>query len=338
MKQLYLLILTLLAACIVQAAEPLQVVATVPDLGDLVARIGGDEVEVTVLVKGPEDPHFLQARPSLIKAVSQADLFVMVGLELEAGWAPVLLRSSRNGAIQPGQPGYLDASTAIVPLHDHSGLVDRSAGHVHAMGNPHYLLDPINGLRVAELICDRLTALRPTGTERFHERCDAFRGELGRRLVGQYLAEKYDIGKLAAVFSQGKLEAFLEQTGERDKLGGWLGQLVPEGRIQAIDDHAMWTYFAKRFRIEILAHLEPKPGLTPTTRHLASVVETVEKEAVPVILTAAYFPARHAQFVSQRTGAVTLAMCHQVQGRPEADTYLEMIDYNVTTLVGALQR
>ena len=119
------------------AARPIQVCATVPELGSLAREVGGDRVSITVFAKGTEDPHFVEAKPSFIKALSQCDLYIQVGMDLEIGWAPVLLQNARNGAVLPGAPGFLDASKGISPLEIPTGPVDRSMGDVHPQGNPH---------------------------------------------------------------------------------------------------------------------------------------------------------------------------------------------------------
>ena len=123
-----LVVSVLLLAASASGAAELDVVATLPDLGSLVREVGGDRVAVTVLGKGPQDPHFIEARPSFIRKLHDADLFVVVGMELELGWAPVLLRGARNPRITPGAPGYLDASTVVVPLQVPGPAADRSAG------------------------------------------------------------------------------------------------------------------------------------------------------------------------------------------------------------------
>ena len=174
------------------ATSPLKACATVPELGSLVKEIGGNQVVVTVFAKGTENPHFVEAKPSFIKDLSQADLFVQLGLEMELGWAPGLLQNATNGRVLPGAPGFLDASAAITPLEIPTGTVDRSLGDVHPYGNPHYLADPLNGLKVAALIRDKLTELRPGQKAYFQERYQTFRQKLGTALVGDKLAKKYD--------------------------------------------------------------------------------------------------------------------------------------------------
>ncbi|HSP98256.1 MAG TPA: metal ABC transporter substrate-binding protein [Candidatus Dormibacteraeota bacterium] len=326
-----------LAAVPVAAAEPLKVVATVPELGALVRAIGGDQVAVTVLAKPTEDPHFVEAKPSSVKALSEADLYVQVGLELEIGYAPVLLTGARNVNILAGQKGYVDASVAITPLDVPVVAIDRSMGDVHPVGSPHYLLDPIDGLKVAALLRDALTGLRPADGATFAANYDAFRRQLGDDLVGPTLAKKYDVEKLATLFEYGKLVPFLEQQGEANQLGGWLGALAPYRGTKAVDDHPTWTYFARRFGIEIVGHLEPKPGVPPTTKHLQEVVDLIKADHVPLLLATAYYDPRHADFVAAQTGAKVVRMANQAGSRPGTDDYLAMVNYNVEQLVAALR-
>jgi zinc/manganese transport system substrate-binding protein len=155
-------------------AEPLHVVTSTPDLADLVRVVGGEEVEAESLVRGPQDAHFMDPRPTFVRRLHDADLYVEVGLQLEVGWSPVLLQSARNPKIRPGGEGYIDASQAIAPLEVPTGAVTRAQGDVHANGNPHYLSDPLNGLFVARLLRDRLSALRPAAAADFAARTAGF--------------------------------------------------------------------------------------------------------------------------------------------------------------------
>jgi ABC-type Zn uptake system ZnuABC Zn-binding protein ZnuA len=319
------------------ADAPIRVFATLPDLGSLAKEVGGDAVSVVNMVEGSEDPHFAPARPSWIKELSKADVYVQVGMELEMGYASVLLQNARNRNVLPGNSGYIDASTVITPLEVPAGPVDRSMGDVHPFGNPHYLLDPINGLKVARLLRDRFREIRPGKSTYFDERFDDFRRRIGVRLVGADLAAKYDAEKLARLYEFGKLAAFLEKTGETDRLGGWLGQMAPVRGAKVVDDHRLWPYFGHRFGIEIIDDLEPKPGVPPTTAHLTQLVEVMRNQGVKAIITSPYYDPRHARFLSEATGATIVPLSHQVGGRPGTGDYLGMIDYNVQTLVGALR-
>jgi len=331
------LILIPLTFITVRAADqPLSVCATVPELGSLVREVGGEHVTVTVFAKGTEDPHFVEAKPSFIKALSRCDLYVQIGLDLEIGWVSVLLQNARNEQVLPGTRGYLDASTAIVPLDIPTTLVDRSMGDVHPLGNPHYLLDPLNGVRVAALIRDKLSELQPGSKPYFNGHYEAFRQQLGAALVGEMLAQKYDVVKLALLFEHGRLDAFLRSQGEETLLGGWLGMMRPYYGTQVVDDHNIWPYFARRFGITIIGHLEPKPGIPPTTAHLNDLVHQMKTEGVKAVLAASYYDPRYAGFVSTNTSAKVAYMANQAGARPGTEDYLQMVDYNVQQLAGAL--
>jgi ABC-type Zn uptake system ZnuABC Zn-binding protein ZnuA len=319
-----------------RADDVLRVFATTPDLGSLVREVGGDRVAVVEMVKGREDPHFAEARPSFIKELSRADLFVEVGLELEAGYAPLLLDSARNAAVLPGSPGFVDASRAIAALDVPQGPVDRSMGDVHAAGSPHYLLDPVRGFAVAALLAAKMSELRPASADHFRARLDAFRTRLAAALAGPALAAKYDAFKLAELASRGGLAAFLESQGDRAALGGWLGAMLPLAGTKVVDDHAVWSYFVARFGLVVVGHLEPKPGIPPTTAHLREVVERMKAEGVRAVIASPYYDPRHARLVSQATGAKVLELAHQTGGRDGAGSWIEMIDYNVRTAAAAL--
>lgn len=317
-------------------AQPLKVCATVPELGSLVQEIGGEQTTLTVFAKGTENPHFVVPKPSFIKALSTCDVYAQIGLDLEIGWAPPLLQNARNGAILPGGQGHIDASTAITPLEVSSAPVDRSMGDVHPFGNPHYLLDPINGLRVARLLRDRLSTLRPANAPYFAERYTDFRRRLGVALVGQALADAYDFEKLIVLARHGRLDSFLKSQGQEALLGGWLGSLRPHAGNKLVGDHNAWVYFAQLFRFNMIAYLEPLPGMLPTTKHMGAVIELIKTNGVKAILTAAYYDPRYAQFVSENSGATVVPMAEQADSRPGTAHYLDMVDYNVKQLSAVL--
>ena len=319
-----------------QSTKPIQVCATIPDLGNLAQEIGGDQVKITVFAKSQEDPHFIEAKPSFIKALSQADLFLQIGMELEIGYAPVLLQNARNSRVLIGAPGYADCSKAITPMEIPIGPVDRSMGDVHPLGNPHYMADPLNGLRVAWLIRDKLIELRAEKKQFFEDRYMVFYKKLGEALVGEKLAGKYDFEKLALLYEEGKIQPFLKEQREEVSLGGWLGMVLPYRGSKVVADHNLWPYFSRRIGILVVGFMEPKPGISPTTKHLQELIEMMKAEKVKVILASPYYDIRHAQFVSKNTGANIVPMAHQVGSRPGTDNYLKMIDYNVRQLVTAL--
>jgi ABC-type Zn uptake system ZnuABC Zn-binding protein ZnuA len=329
--------LTLLGAALPAfAAAPLRVCATVPELGGLVRAVGGDRVAVTVFAKGTEDPHYLDAKPSFVKALSQADLFVQVGMDLEAGWAPLLLRSSRNARVQPAGSGYLDASVTITPLEVPAGTVDRSMGDVHPQGNPHYLADPLNALRVAALIRDRLAGLRPEDAALFSRRYEAFRTKLAEAMVGPGLARKYEIEKLAQLHQQGRLVDFLRQQGEPEGVGGWMGRLGPYSGARILTYHRSWPYFAQRFGLVIIGQIEPKPGIPPGPEYLLEVIRTAQTQKVQVILMEPWLSRKPANMVAEKTGARVVQAATSVVSEGDYD-YLTAVDEVVRRLVEGLE-
>lgn len=318
-----------------EPVAPLKVCATVPDLGELAREVGGDQVQVVVFAKGAQDPHFVEAKPSFIKELSTADLLIHMGLELEIGWAPNLWQNARNGRVLPGASGFLDASTAITPLELLGGTADRSLGDVHPYGNPHYLTDPLNGLKVARLIREKLQTLRPEKSDYFKSRYEDFAKRLKTELVGKTLAEKYDAEKLVLLAQAGKLDAFLKKQGDSAP-GGWLGRMGPYSGTSVVGDHNIWPYFADRFGLKFEGFLEPKPGIAPTTKHLAGIIALMKQKGVKLILTVPYFDPRHARFVSEHSGAKAVKLAHGCGAEPGTESYISMIEYNVHQIEQAL--
>lgn len=323
---------------------PLKVVASVPDLADVAREIGGDQVTVSALAKGTEDAHFVEAKPSFIKLLSQADVYIKLGLELEIGYEPLLLPNSRNGRIAPGKPGHIDASVGIRALEIPPPGSGRELGDVHASGNPHYMTDPMEGLRVAGVIKEHLVDLRPAKREYFETRYKAFRQRTGEGLLGQALFASYEdrFEKLVALSSAGKLSEpsklveFLKKQGQERLLGGWLGAMLPYRGTKIVVDHKMWPYFAERFGLEEVGALEPLPGQQPTTTHLRKVIGDMKTLGAKLILASSYYDPKHARFVAENTGTKVVYIAHQVGSREGADTYFKMIDYDVNELVKAL--
>ena len=326
----------LLLAASVAHADPLRVCASTPDLGAIARAVGGDDVVVTVFAKGTEDPHFVEAKPSFVKELASADVLIVAGLDLEVGWLPPLIDGSRNTEVQPGRPGYLDASQAIVPLDRPGGPVDRSQGDVHPYGNPHYLLDPVNGIKVAALVRDRLVSLRPEHGETIRSRFAAFAKRVGTALYGDAIASKYDVEKLDVLADAGTLVQFLDSQGDAAKLGGWLARMKPARGTKAVDDHPIWAYFTRRFGLEVVGHMEPKPGIQPTTKQLGMLVELMKRDGVKLILASAYYDPRHARFLAGETDAKIANLANQVGARPGTDDYVAMIDYDVKEVLSAL--
>ena len=314
-------------------AAPLAVVAATPALGGLVEAIGGPDVRVTVLARSDEDPHRTEVRPDLVHAAADADLLLVNGLDLDTRWLPAVLEQSHNTRIQPGARGYLVGAAAIVPQQvPRQVATGARGGEEHPLGNPHYLLDPMNGLRVAALIRDRLAELRPARGDAFRRRFDEFHTRLGARMVGDELAAKYtDVETLVQLAELGRLGQFLESQGDAGLLGGWLGTMAPYRGTRAVGDHDRWPYFARRFGLQVVGHLEPRPGIPPTPGHLTALADMMRARGVRLILAASRDPGQ-ARGLAEQTGA-TIAFLGNPTGTRD---YLSMIDDDVRQVATAL--
>ena len=330
----YFLLLTLIFQ-FSATAEKIKVCATVTDMAALVEVIGGDQVEVTTFASAMGNPHYVIAKPNFIKDLSKADMYIQTGFELEAGWAPVLLKSCRNAKVQPNAIGHIDPSNVIKPLFELKGKLTRADGHVHPNGNPHYMMDPVNGLIVAYLINSRLKVIRPEKAEYFNDNTKKFQDKLIKKLIGEKLASKYSTAKLARLIKLGKLEKFLELSKQEDDLGGWLGKVKANKNRKFLADHANYIYLVERFGMEVVAYLEPKPGMDPTTSHLMKLVKEVPSIKAQGIMTNSYYPAKYAQMIAKKTNLPILKLAHQVGSIKGCDTYLKMIDYNVNQILKA---
>jgi len=316
-----------------EAAGPLRIVCSTPDLESLVKLVGGRQATVFCFSKGPEDPHTIELKPSFVRELERADLYLQVGLGIENAWLADLMKGVRNTAVKPGGSGNLNLGAGVRPLEGTEGKP--VPGTFHEEGNPHYLLDPVEGLKAARAIRDRLITLRPGGKAEFEKGFEDFRMRLGIWLVGGECARNDDIEALALkveTLKPSEAGAFLAE----HKLGGFLAALLPHRGRQVVGDHDLWPYYARRCGLEILGYLEPSPGVPPTTRHLQELVGQMKAKKVHVILTNPYFEPRHAAFVSRATGARIVPMAHQTGARPGAEDYFSMVEYNGKKLLESL--
>ena len=271
--------------------DPLKVVATIPDLGDLVTRIGGDRVEVTTIAKGTENVHAVVLKPSHLVAVNRADVFLEVGLALEHAFVPGLIERGRNQRILPGSPGFVNVSQGWEPINVPE-TVDRSqAVDIHLMGNPHINLDPAAGRHMARRILDGLVAVDPESADGYRARHAAYLEELAK-------AE--------------------ERWAERAK--AFRGRKV-------VLYHNDFNYFALRYGMEIVDTIEPKPGLPPKPRDLAETIGLIREEGVELILTAKWSNNKNTRFVAEKSGARVLEIPVMVNGVAGADSWIGMMDY-----------
>jgi ABC-type Zn uptake system ZnuABC Zn-binding protein ZnuA len=326
-------ILLVLLAVVAWAAEPVRVCVTTTDLGDLLRLVGGEDIEVTVFARGGDDPHLVEPRPSFAKALSRADLVVSVGMELEIGWLPTVVTQARNPRLASGQPGCFEAASAIVPLGVPTAPIDRSHGHVHAAGNPHFLSDPVCGVQVARALARRLAQLRPDMGAACTARYRAFALEVARRLLGQALVQRAGDDRAIAALENDHLPALI---GDGADLGGWLGRIRPIAGARLVADHDLWPYLARRLGVQVVGFLEPLPGVPPTSRHLAGLIDLAKSQGVKAVITVPYFDQRSSGFVGEQLGIPVVVLAHQVGAIGEAGDWLTMLDLNVGRLADAL--
>lgn len=330
-----LLALLLLGAAALPAAEPLRVCSSTPDLDRLVRAIGGPRVQTFCFSKGTEDPHEIELKPSFAKELNRADLYLQVGQGIENAWLEKLMRAVTNPAVKPGQKGNLNLGRNVRPLEGEAGK--NVPNSFHEEGNPHYFLDPVEGLRAAREIRDKLTELRPEWKAEFAASHDQFRQRLAVALVGEECAKQDDVEKLALEFEKLKDAAAVREFLAHHQVSGWLGAFAAHRGQFIVGDHDLWYFFARRFGLEVLGYLEPSPGVPPTTKHVQELVGKMKAKQVRVILSAPYFERRYVEFAAQQSGARPLPMAHQTGARAGTDDYFTMLKHNAEQLLGALK-
>lgn len=297
---------TLIAATLLLMAPSVfaktRVVTTTEDLAALAREVGGDLAEVQSIARGYQDPHFVEAKPSYLLRLKRADLFIQVGLELEVAWSGGLLGNARNPKILPGNPGFLDASAGCDILEKPQGAVDRSMGDVHPMGNPHYWLDPSNGLVIARNIARRLS-------------------ELDSAHAADYEAN---------------LQRFEKRLAEKAK--EWAGKSAPLKGVRVVAFHRSWPNFAKYFSLQVMNFIEPRPGVPPSAAHVQSLMAQIRSDKIRLILVEPYFDEKLPRKIAAETGAALVILPPSVGAEPEIKTYFDLFDYDLNLLMKALAR
>lgn len=320
-----------LVATAADASEPLKVVTTTTDLAAIARAVGGDKVEVTAIATGREDPHFIAAKPSYMMAARNADLWIRVGMELEIGYEGLILDGSRSSKIRIGTPGHLDASEGVLRLEVPTQRIDRSMGDVHPLGNPHYLLDPLNGRIVAKSIGKRLASLAPEHASYFDEQVKRFQRQLDERMFGRELVAKSGGGKLWAALLKNRLNELLNGPGQ-PALGGWLGTMRSHTGKKLITYHRNWSYFVHRFGLVVVMELEPKPGIPPSPGRLTEVMGRVKTQDIKVLLMANYFSRKAPNLLAEQTGITTVECPMFPDAWQEEHDYLLLFDHIVERL------
>jgi len=334
-----------------QAQDKLNIVTTTTNLKSIAEAVGGEHVNVSSIASGSEDPHFIEAKPSYMLRAKNADLWIRVGLDLEIGYERLILEGSRNPRIHIGSPGHLDASAGVVPLEVPTQKVSRSMGDVHPLGNPHYWLDPYNGRIIARNICQRLKQLDPVHADDYERNLASFLLKLDNAMFGSRATKVIGGDKLWKMQSDGTLDAFIKGYNEkilRNKqssplpgqetlsLDGWLAKLKPFEHAKVVTYHRSWSYFARRFGLDVVAELEPKPGIPPGPGHILQVMNTMKSEKAGVILMEPFYNRGDAEAVAKKTDAKVVVAAAAVNGQKEAADYVALFDNIVSRLSSAL--
>jgi zinc/manganese transport system substrate-binding protein len=294
----------LVPAAALLAAAPaladLKVATSLSDLASVAQLVGGKHVSALSLCPGFSDPHFVPAKPSLMKAIQHADVFISTGLELDAGWLPLVLPGSRNPKIQPGARGFVDASQGVDVLEKPSGTVSRAEGDIHPLGNPHYYLDP----KALEVVADHLAQVF---------------SDLDAANAAEYAANAKQFG--------GKIEASLAK---------WQKQLEPYEGAAILPYHRNFIYFSERFGLKLFGTVEPKPGIPPNPRYISELAASMKKEGVKLVVYQPYYDADAAHQVAKVAGGSALEIASECGGLPGTDDVFSKFDLLVSSIAGAL--
>jgi len=290
---------TALVAIVTPACAALNVFATVPEWGALVNELGGDNVKVYIATSATQDPHHIEAKPSLIARARNADLIVATGAELEIGWLPLVLQQAGNPKLRAGQPGYFEAANYVTLL-DKPARLDRAEGDVHAAGDPHIQTDPRNIARVAAALSARLVELDPANAESYRSHYKTF-------------DDKW-----------------------RAAIAKWEREGAPLRGVPILVQHKAFTYLIAWLGLKEVASLEPKPGVEPTVAYLSEVLSTVQRQPVKMAIRAAYQSDRASQWIAERAKIPAVALPFTVGGDAEAKDLFSLFDDTLARLLKAV--
>ncbi len=321
----------LVVAIACAAEEKIKVVASLPTLGSIAEAVGGDAVEVACIAAGNQDEHFVDPKPSFMTMLRDAQVLLVNGLELEIGWIPPLVDGSRNAEVRPGSAGYVDCSAGIVTVELPGAGATRADGDVHPLGNPHYLLDPLNAKVVARTMADAFAKIQPAGADGFEERCKGFCKRIDAALFGEKLVDAVGGSKLCRLLESGELWDYLAKESVdgqtlASQLGGWLAAAGPARGKKIITYHKSLSYLVRRFGIDVAEYVEPKPGIAPSPAHLAELVGLMRDGGIRVVVRFPFNEGRSTDLLAEKTGAKAIVVPLEVGGADGVDDYFKLID------------
>ncbi|MES2353397.1 MAG: zinc ABC transporter substrate-binding protein [Pseudomonadota bacterium] len=298
------LIFRLLAVCTLIATAPayaaLKVFATVPEWGALANELGGDKVDVYVATSPLQDPHHVEAKPSLISHARNADLVIATGAELEIGWLPLVIQQAGNPRLTPGKPGYFEGAQQVTLLEVPKRL-DRADGDVHAAGNPHIQLDPRNIARIANALAKRLAELDPANASTYQTRYQSFN-------------ERWN-----------------------SAISKWEKEAQPLKGVAILVHHHAFTYLNNWLGLKEVAALEPKPGIEPTSAHLSDVLALTQQQPVKMVIRPAYQSSRASEWIASRSKINAVTLPFTVGGTENAKDLFGFFEDTVQRLLAGLK-
>jgi zinc/manganese transport system substrate-binding protein len=299
-KWLRLLFLLPLWASAGPASAAVNVFACEPEWAALTTELAGSRAKAFIASTGLQDPHRVQARPSLIAAGRAADLLVCAGAELEVGWLPPILAQSGNPRIQLGQVGHLEVANHV-PVIERPPVIDRSLGDLHPVGNPHVVYDPRNILLAAGEISKRLMAIDPSGAAEYGSRLKAF-------------TERW--------------EAAMKK---------WQQEVAPLKGVPVIEQHKEVTYLFNWIGMPLAGALEPKPGVEPTSGHLEELLEQQKQHPAKLIVRVTYRSPEAGDWLAKRANIPAVEVASTVGGTPAAKDLFSLYDDTISRMLAALK-
>ncbi len=278
------------------AEAKLKICTSLPDFASVAREVGGDQVEVTSLTDGTQDPHFVPAKPSLMRAVRSADVYVAAGLELEVGWLPVILQGSRNPRIQPGARGFVDASMGVEVMDKPAGTVSRAEGDVHPLGNPHYYADPMNLKPLAQQLAAKFAELDAANARQYQENEKLFEKRLDMAM------------------------------------NVWKKRLAPLKGHKVVAYHDNYLYLTRNLGLEDFGFLETRPGIPPSARHLSELSSKMKTAGVKVVMVQPYYDVEACRRLASSVGAKVLVLPTEAGGVPGVEDVFSRMDHIVSAL------
>ena len=341
MKKYIIIIVIILISNLLYAADKINVVTTLSTYADIVKYIAKDKVNVQYVVQGDQDAHFVHPKPSFAVLLSKADLFVSTGLDLEL-WVPSLVDMSKNDKIRSGQQGFVAAYDGINLL-DKPDVLSRSEGGLHIYGNPHITTSPLNLKIIAENITIGLEKIDPQNSDFYRANLKKFQEEIDNKTFGEELVKLMGGTLLTKLANNGQLINFLKEKEYKGKkmieyLGGWLKTALPFRDKKIVAYHKNWVYFQALFGFDIVGHVEPKPGIPPSPKHIEELVQEMRKNDVKVLLAANYFDENKVRTICDKVGAEPVIVPMFVNGAPGTENVFRLVDLWINKLNEAFMK